>query len=158
VPGGGCVLAEKRGKDLVFFRFDPEHSLGAEVHRIADATAAPLLWDLSPDGKRLAIPSERAPITIHTIATGTEQKRAAPPGCDPIHVTWAADGESLFVTAECAATPLFGVFHVDPHDRVTRLWEPKNLWALEPAASPDGAHLAVSVKAPDNDVWMVAGL
>jgi hypothetical protein len=78
-----------------------------------------------------------------------------PSGCDPIYVTWSADGTGLFVSAECSNAPVFRLYFLSADGGAHVLWDDSPDWLLNTEASPDGAHLAIAVKHSDNDVWVV---
>jgi Tol biopolymer transport system component len=154
-PGAACVVSEKEGDTLVFRALDPELGAGAELRTIAKPTAASFFWDLSPDGKRIAMPTENGPVKIETLRGDVVAERRVPDGCDPIYVTWAADNAALFVSAECSNAPVFRLYSVTADGSAHVLWDDSPDWLLNTEASPDGKRLAIAVKHADNDVWLL---
>ena len=156
--GMPCLMSEREGDALVFSEVDPVKGRGDALMRVPHPTAASSLWDVSPDGTRVAIPTANGPIGIHAVRAASPLDQVAsvslPPGCDPLVPAWSADGEGLFVSAECASEPPFRLYFVGLHGAASLLWQDPPNYLLEPEPSPDGAHLAIAVKRSDNDVWM----
>jgi hypothetical protein len=158
VPGTRCVLSESVDGALVFSALDPVQGRGEEVFRIEHATAAAYIWDVSPDGTKLAIPRANGPIAIQPISGGGEATEVRLPACDPVTPVWSADGRGLFVSVDCNADdPQFRLYHVGLDGASQLLWQAPPLYILEAEPSPDGKQLAIAVKHTDNDVWMVEG-
>jgi hypothetical protein len=157
--GGSCILSERIGDAQVFTAFDPVRGRGREAFRIAHPTAASTIWDVSPDGTRLAIPRANGPILIQPILGRAGQTtEVSVPGCDPIAPAWSADGEGLFVYVDCNADyPPYRLYYVGLDGSATLLWKDPALFILEAEPSPDGAHLAIAVRHSDDDVWMLDG-
>ncbi len=149
-----CLLSERDGDALVFTALDPFTGRGKERFRFAHATAAQNLWDLSPDGRRLALPSANGPITVRTLEGGASFEVSLPSGCDPLVPTFASDGAGLFVSAECQ-DEAFRLYAIRFGEKPTLLWEDPPRLLLETEASPDGKQLAIAVKTSDDDVWML---
>jgi predicted Ser/Thr protein kinase len=153
-PSSACVMSERDGEALVFTTIDPVLGRGAEILRIAKPTAASNLWDVSPDGTRLAIPTANGPVRIYPRA-GEPTDVVIAPDCDPLVPAWSADGEGLYVSVECASEPPFRLYYRSLHGESSLVWQDPPNYILEPEPSPDGAHLAIATKRTDNDVWMV---
>jgi serine/threonine-protein kinase len=163
-----CVLSEKLGDELVFTRLDPEKGRGDAVLRLPKPSAAAFLWELSPDGATIAIPTVNGPVQLWSIGGPPTALPTAPSrsldvlaGCDPITASWNATGTGLFVTVECEADSRFEIDFRgldEPPGSARRLWCASPSLVLETVASPDGKHLAIAVKSYDDDVWMIDGL
>jgi Tol biopolymer transport system component len=157
--GAACVLGEVRDEALVFFAFDAQRGRGEEVHRIAHATAASQIWDVSPDGTLLAIPSADGAVLLQPIHGERVPAQVSIPGCDPVTPAWSADGRGLFVSVDCNADDgPFRLYYVSVDGEASLLWRDPSLYILEPEPSPDGKHLAIAVKHTDDDVWMLDGV
>jgi hypothetical protein len=158
VPGASCILSERIDGAQVFTAFDPARGRGREVFRIAHPTAASTLWDVSPDGTRLAIPRANGPVLIQPIGGEGAATEVPMPGCDPVTPAWSADGKGLFVYVDCNAEyPPYRLYYVGLDGSASLLWKDPSLFILEAEPSPDGAHLAIAVRHSDDDVWMTEG-
>ena len=165
----GCVLSEMLDGVLVFTRLDlldARDGRGRVVLRLPKPSAADYLWELSPDGAFLAIPTVNGPVNVWAIDGATPPSAPARAldvleGCDPITASWNAGGTGLFVTVECEAD---GRFELDyraldgAKGSARKLWSASPSLILETVASPDGKNLAIAVKSYDDDVWMIDGL
>jgi serine/threonine protein kinase/Tol biopolymer transport system component len=163
VASAPCVLSEQQGSVLVFRALDPERGLGAELHR-EPATMSAMLWDVSPDGTRLAIPRSYGPIVIQPLPGsgargGARIEVRVPAGCDPLTPAWSADGRGLFVNVDCDENDSpFRLYYLGLDGEASLLWKDRALDVLEAEPSPDGQHLAIAVKQSHDDVWMLDGL
>ena len=157
--GAPCVLSEKNDAGAqIFTAFDPVRGRGDEVFRINEPTAASSIWDISPDGTTLAIPSANGPIFLQPLGAGAASREVSVPGCDPVTPAFSADGQGLFVSVDCNADdPPLRLYFIDHAGVATLLWAVPSLFILEPQPAPDGRHLAIAVRQTDDDVWMIDG-
>jgi serine/threonine protein kinase/DNA-binding winged helix-turn-helix (wHTH) protein len=156
-PANLCAIAEQTPdrKQLVFTSFDPVRGRVRELTRFnTDPTSgAYYVWDLSPDGTRIAILkySER-PIHILSVDGKPPQEIVVKGWSSLQSVNWAADGNGLF--ASSATRGGSALLHLDLQGNTHVLWEQKGSiagwysplggpsapWVV---ASPDGRHLAI---------------
>jgi DNA-binding winged helix-turn-helix (wHTH) protein/Tol biopolymer transport system component len=170
-PAGLCAIAERRsdGTQIVFTAFDPRKGREGEIARVDVDPTDDYIWDLSPDGTRIALlllfgkepghsPAGRQ---IRLIPLGGQpSKEIAVKGWDNLQsVDWAADGNALFVSG---ATPQgSALLHVNLQGDARVLWQRKGgvepWFALAPWAvpSPDGRHLAIYDWSLSANMWMM---
>ena len=162
--GKSCVLAEIKGKQLIFSFLDTINGKGAEIQRVdlddVYDTVRAIDWSLSSDGTRIAIGSASLSgwIQILTIADhnlvplprkGSWQMAQS--------VTWAADGKHLFATAWSDHFGRQAILSIDLEGNAKIIDEVRywacGLWALR--ASPDARYLAYSKTIYDGNVMML---
>ncbi len=173
LPATLCVIAERTAdlKQLVFTALNPLKGRGRELCRFETGAAADpdYVWDLSPDGTRIAIlkysdgeirilPFDGSP-TRNLVVSGRRSLES---------VNWAADGEGFWVSS--AANAGSALLHVDLQGNSRVLWEQKGSiapwnvplthrlggpsapWAVP---SPDGRHLAIYRWDLSANMWLV---
>jgi len=171
-PASLCAIAEQTPdrKQLVFTSFDPAKGRVRELTRFdTDPTlGAYYVWDLSPDGTRIAILkySER-PIYILPL-DGHPRKEIVVKGWSSLQsVNWAADGKGLFTSS--ATRGGSALLRLDLQGNAYVLWQQKGSiaeWYAPfaplggPSApwvvpSPDGRHLAIYDWQLSANMWMM---
>jgi len=177
-PSTLCAFAKQTSDhtQLVFTSFDPVRGLGKEIIRFdteAQADDDPeirrYIWDLSPDGTRIAILRySEGRISVLSL-NGERQFEFTVKGWNNLlSVNWAADGKSLFVSS--ATRTGSALLHVNLRGYSHVLWEQKGSiapwngpyaqWLGGPSApwavpSPDGRHLAIYSWSLSANVWMM---
>jgi len=148
---GCCVLAQKQGRELLFYALDPVRGKG----RLLGKTGgwAPRLlswaWDVSPDGSRLAVMGTGNRILILADGVWHEIPVATQWGAD--YIAWAADGEGFFAT-----TSKLDLLHITTSGKVSELTHnDRAQWPAEPVPSPDGRYLAFQSQTYDFNAWMM---
>jgi serine/threonine protein kinase/Tol biopolymer transport system component len=171
-PASVCAIAERSsdGKQIIFTAFDPLKGRGREITRVdVEPTGRGYVWDLSPDGTRVALlqffgeQSGQSPAgkQIRVIPLNSQpSQEIVVKGWDNLQsVDWAADGKALFVSG--ATREGSALLHVDLHGNARVLWERKGgvepWFALAPWAvpSPDGRHLAIYDWQQSANMWMM---
>jgi DNA-binding winged helix-turn-helix (wHTH) protein/Tol biopolymer transport system component len=170
-PASLCAIAERSadGKQITFTAFDPLRGRGREIAHIdIEPTGRDYVWDLSPDGTRIAFlqlfgaqngPSAGGKIRVIPL-DGQAPREIVVKGWNSLQsVDWAADGKALFVSG---ATPQgSALLRVDMQGNAKVLWERKG--SIEPwfarapwaVPSPDGRHLAIYDWQLSSNMWMV---
>jgi serine/threonine protein kinase len=169
-PANLCAIAENTADrtQLVFTAFDPVKGRGRELAKygIEPTSNAEYVWDLSADGKSLAV-LKRSQNTIDLLRLDgkassiiTARDRSSLQSLD-----WAADGKKLFVSSLTNDGSL--LLQLDLKGNSNVLWESKGVvqpvstpflggpavpWAVP---SPDGRHLAICVWNMSANIWMI---
>ena len=178
-PSNLCAVAELTPdhKQLIFTTFDPLRGRGHELTRFnTDPATLDYVWDLSPDGTRIAIFGySQGRIHIVPLSGQTPREFVVSGHSNLLSVNWAADGKGLFVSS---LTPEgTALLHVDLQGGARVLWHrtgstgpwsgpPWNGpstggWLGSPAAtpravpSPDGRHLAIYDWRQSANMWMM---
>jgi serine/threonine protein kinase len=172
-PATLCAIAERTvdRKQLIFTAFDPVRGRGRELTRfdIDPADAATYIWDLSPDGTRVAI-LRYSEGRIHVLSWSDRQVREIlVKGWKNLQsLNWAADGKGMFVSSLRAGSST--LLHLDLQGNSHLLWEQKG--STSPAGrpwdqpfagpsapwgvpSPDGRHLAIYQWSVSSNMWMM---
>jgi serine/threonine protein kinase len=157
-PSNLCAIAEptENGKQLAVSSLDPMKGRGGELFRIALGSNDDR-WslNLSPDGARfVALPTRAGPINIYSLR-GKVLREVRLKQWDHLQTAnWAADGKSLFVTADIRAGT--AILHVDLQGNAHLLWEnPGTSWETVAHPSPDGRHLGFERWITTANTWML---
>ena len=171
-PARLCAIAEQTPdrKQLIFTSFDPAKGRVRELTRFdTDPTpGASYVWDLSPDGTRIAILRySESPIHILPLDGQPPQEIVVKGWSSLQSVNWAADGKGLFTSS---ATPGgSALLHLDLQGNAYVLWQQKGSiaeWYAPfaplggPSApwvvpSPDGRHLAIYDWQLSANMWIM---
>jgi eukaryotic-like serine/threonine-protein kinase len=154
---GRCVLRSTLGHDFyVFYDLDPISGQGRELARTKWFPTAIGVWDISPDGKEIAIPirsSQEARIRILTLATGSSpggERDVVMPGVTALSgVTWSATGRGWFVVVDLpAGKRLFYVYR-------TGAFRPLGDLPGFAVPSRDGHHIAFLNSTVAANAWLL---
>jgi len=165
-------LAPERTQ-LIFTAFDPLRGRGRELTRfpIDDSYLTPYIWDLSPDGTRIAV-LKYSGVRIHILSLSSGALREiVVKGWDSLQsLDWSADAKGFFASSLTKGG--WALLHVDLQGKAHALWEqqgsttpwngpsvpgyvtdaPSAPWALP---SPDGRHLAIYDWKMSANMWMI---
>ena len=157
--GGGkqCVLRSTVAeKYYVFYELDPLRGKGAELARTSWIPNLTEDWDVSPDGRQIAIPnhdSRTARIRIVNLAPGAtrpgEHDLILPRLSDLRSVVWSASGRGWFVTYDLAVGSR--MVYVSPDGSFRPLGDIAG-WAVP---SPDGRHVAFLNRIIATNAWLL---
>jgi len=168
-PANVCVIAEQSldSKQLVFTTFDSVYGRGGEVYRFdTDPTAGNhYVWDLSPDGTRIAL-VRNSTDRIHILPLhGKAQQIVVKGWSNLFSVNWASNGKYFFSSSQTQRGSV--LLRVDLNGNASILWEqngsiaPWNrpfageittMWAIP---SPNGRHLAIYSWSLSANMWMM---
>jgi DNA-binding winged helix-turn-helix (wHTH) protein/Tol biopolymer transport system component len=155
-PSSSCVVSELKDSQLTFFYLDPLKGGGEKIASLT-YKAGQERWDLSPDGSMIAIVDEgtkNGEIRILNLADRKISLLRVRNHQQLQHVSWAADGKSLFAVAFDTSVCLLSV---DANGLARLLYEiPENAgWISSITPSPDGKHLAFSKRVTASDVMLL---
>jgi len=148
-----CVLSEEVQGQVVFTALDPIEGRVGELARLPASSSS--FWDLSPDGQWLALSKQdetSGRIHLIPLAGATPREISAGDWTNLQSVTWAQDGEALYLTAFASkGAPLL---------RVSLNGESQSLYrgikyVENPVASPDGRYLAFGEMTEDGNAWVI---
>jgi serine/threonine protein kinase len=168
-PPGLCAIAEPASgrKRMVFTAFDPVAGRGAELTAMDIDPKAEYLWDLSPDGRRLAVVK----------MTGTYSSEELQVSEGPIHVLslegqpsfelvasgrknrwqsldWAADGKGLYVSADAPVGSV--LLYLDTKGNTKDVWVHATIdRGTRGIPSRDGRRLAMLGRNQNSNVWLI---
>jgi hypothetical protein len=141
---------------LVVTAFDQIKGRGPELFRFAlGSKDANWSLNLSPDGTRFAaVLSMAGPIYIFSLRGEVLQQIRLNDWSNLQSSAWAANGESLFVTA--GTREGVAVLHVDLQGDARVLWEnPGSSWETLVHPSPDGRYLEFDRWTATGNMWMM---
>ena len=156
-----CLLGERdqATSEYVFYALDPIEGKQDEVARIEDIPPF-INWDVSPDGKSVAVVHLNGRIRVVSLVTQNERELAVDGWSFGEFVAFAADGRSVFVDGSPSGAraiyrkSLLRV-SLDASPEVEELRQRRNVWHVRPEASPDGRYLAFAAMTFSANVWMI---
>jgi len=171
-PASLCAFAEytRDHKQLVFTSFDPVKGRGDELTRFdTDPTIkAKYLWDLSPDGTRIAV-LEYSSTVIHLLLLPNLGRRefVVKDRKNLLSLNWTADGNGIFTSSQTEKGSV--LLRSDMRGNASVLWEhngsvapwnrpfgePDEISAPWAVPSPDGRHLAIYDWKMSANMWMI---
>ena len=156
-PRGLCLaaLGAPDRKQMTFAALDPLKGSGSNLASFATDPNFGYMWDISPDGTRLAVVQRDSEgrITILSLARQTTQQITVNSWRDFDNVAWAANGESLFVSTRAQRGSV--LLNVDLKGNARVLWTNTGGLGTLPVPSPDGRHLALYGWAVNKNMWMM---
>ena len=157
-PSDLCAIGEETEdlKQLVVSLFDSMKGRGPELFRFAlGSNNGNWRLNLSPDGTRFAVlPSMTGPIYIFSLRGKMLQQVRLKDWSHLQTAIWAADGQSLFVTAKTRDGGV--VLHVDLQGNAHVLWEnPGTSWETMEHPSPDGRYLEFDRWTRTSNMWLM---
>jgi DNA-binding winged helix-turn-helix (wHTH) protein/Tol biopolymer transport system component len=160
--GSLCVFAERSAdrKQLIFNALDPVRGRGRELTRFGVLPDKLYAWDLSPDGKRLAVlQSQDLGITILPLAGGTP-RRVLVRGWEANGqqwlgglVWWTPDGRGLLMNSRNKRGIV--LVHLDLQGNANVLWQREGSPGTFAIPSPDGRHVAMMAWDVSSNLWMM---
>jgi serine/threonine protein kinase len=156
-PSSLCVLGERTQdrKHVIFTAIDPLQGRGRELARFdRDPTVADWIFDVSPDGTRLAV-SESFQGPIHILSLRGLAEQVIPAKFNNLmgDISWAADGKGLYVTDKKNRSTVLS--YLELNGRAHVLWENRGGGGMSARPSPDGRHLAIASWSTNNNFWMM---
>ena len=155
LPSALCVMAEGSvGPNFSFSRFDPLKGRGLEIAKISIDPDSDFFWDLSPDGRRIAV-LEGLSGRIHILSfTGEAMRVINTNGMEATQfINWTADGKALFVSRPTRRG--FELLRLDLNGNSEVFWEERGGLGTSALPSPDGKHLAIRGWSVTSNFWMM---
>jgi Tol biopolymer transport system component/DNA-binding winged helix-turn-helix (wHTH) protein len=156
-PATLCVLDEVNGDQTVFTSFDPVKGRGHEVFREKSRdTFGGGIFDLSPDGSRLAITQSRSQggsIRLESLSDRTSSDLVVKGWNRLLEIEWAPDGRGLYVASDMPQGS--AVLYVDLHGQARLLWQQRGNIGTCGRPSPDGRFLAIASRSTNANAWMI---
>jgi eukaryotic-like serine/threonine-protein kinase len=149
-----CVFAEQQsdGKWLVFSALDPIRGRGRELAKFATDQLGLYHWDVSPDGKRIAI-LKGGENHIHVLPLGNGAVRdLTVKGWTGFNsLDWSADGKGFFIGNLSGGSAT--LIYVDQAANAYPLWHQKSTTGTWGIPSPDGRQLAILGQEFNANIW-----
>jgi eukaryotic-like serine/threonine-protein kinase len=172
LPATICAIAEQTAdrRQLIFTAFDVNGRI-RELLRFNTESKSyfDYVWDLSPDGTRIAIlKSSESLIRILSLRDESSKDVVPKDGSALESVNWAADGKGFFASSHTKEGLV--LLHLDQQGNTRVIWEQKGSiapwnwpfpqWVVGPSApwavpSPDGRHLAIYEWSLSANMWMM---
>ena len=158
-PSSSCVGSEFKDDQLIFFHLDPVKGRGEEIARLAGYSRQGL-WDLSPDGTRVAITDRGGETAGIRILNLSDRKVTAVPVRDGKWsslrmVSWAANGKGWFALARSGLAVALLSIDTTGSPRVLQEMPMGGAWVASILPSPDGRSLAFTKRVYRYDVVLL---
>ncbi len=153
-----CVLSEldRVNSELVFTTFDPLRGRLGEMVRLATSPVWSPAWDLSSDGRTVAIvdlDERKDRIRLVELENGSARSIGVGRSERLSGISWSSDGRSWFVTSS-SLRGAAAVLQVRLKGAVSELWTTSTS-LVAPLASPDGKNLAFSTSTYNSNAWVI---
>jgi Tol biopolymer transport system component/tRNA A-37 threonylcarbamoyl transferase component Bud32 len=162
-PEAGAVLSEQQERNVTFFTLDPIRGKGAEVARLEEEPFVGVYqgwyWDLSADGKRVAMLSRSGRIRILTLRDGAIQEMTLQKENSVFQtIAWGRRGTTLFVTGILGPDSSYALLQAELDGSSRVLFSSQIQWVAYPSPSPDGGRLAYGLMSVDKNVWLLENI
>ena len=156
-----CVLAEHQQDECVFYEFDPARGRGRELARLRWRVGlSSHNWDLSRDGKRIALIDAINGESIieiidlqHPTAKHTSMKLSLPSPARTL--SWDADSNGFYVSAYTDENAQFNLLHIGLDGTTTVLRSELSSQDGFAIPSPDGKYLAYQKYSLTSNIWVL---
>lgn len=153
-----CLISKELNDGLDFSQLDIQARTEKLVAQLKLAVTDGYDWDLSPDGRSLAVvhsgPSDNV-VRFVTLADGTIHQVPVPGWSQFEYVAWAADGSGVYLAANMPKNS--ALLRLELNGKLGVLWRKNEPDYVElPVPSPDGKHIAFTVgSAAESNAWIV---
>ncbi len=163
LPSKTCVYGQVEAELLKFFLFDSSRGNRSELPIKMKKGSAMNNWNLSPDGRYLAISETRNPyegprLRLISLIDQTERQLSTSQPRLIIGVDWAADAKSLWLggfMSRGSWGARSGLVNVDLGGHVTAAIEGRAPVIMGATPSPDGHTLALGANTFSSNVWLL---
>jgi serine/threonine protein kinase len=155
-PASLCVFAEQTsdGRWLQFNALDPIRGRGRELAKFETAPLGFYHWDLSPDGKRIAIlRAGENQIHVLPLNSGVVRDVTVKGWTGFNSLDWSSDGKGFFIGSLSGGSAT--LIYVDQADDAHPLWHQKSTSGTWGVPSPDGRRLAILGQEFNANSWMI---
>jgi serine/threonine protein kinase/Tol biopolymer transport system component len=156
-PATLCVISAQSldSKQLVLTALDPLAGRSWELMRLNGTINETYLWDVSPDGTRIAFTrSADAPIEILRMSGGSAGEINPKGWTTTESLAWTADGKGIFISGLSHNSET--LLRIDLGGQVHTLWSSRSGQINVGAPSPDGRHLAITqTQRVGGNIWMI---
>lgn len=156
--GSRCILLEAEPTRFVATEIDPLRGRGRQLAAIPREGPGFHHWDLSHDGRQIALVDFGSRIRFVDLADGSLTDVTVPDWTAIEYVGWAADGRGVFVNSFSRRGPRLAntaLLYVTREGTPTVIRHEENEWHIFPSASPSGTHLAFSTMRMASDMWLL---
>jgi hypothetical protein len=153
-----CGIAERSSdrKQIIFTALDLLKGRGRELARldVKDANGF-YLWDISPDGRRIAVlyPLAGHIVIVSIVGNGPRQEFTIGGWQQFGSFDWAADGKGFFTSSN--TTTGTALLHIDLAGDARVLWEVKGGTSAWAVPSLDGRRLVIGAFVINGNIWTI---
>jgi hypothetical protein len=156
-PATLCVVSQRTPdrKQVLFTAFDPIKRPGQELAKLDTDPNLEYAWDLSPDGRLIAMVMRlsEGSIKIHSLADHSVQKVSVKDWNELEDVTWQSSGRGLFASTHRGQNSIVLSINLEGNARV--LWEHPGAVRVNVVPSPDGRRVAMFGQVLNQNMWMM---
>jgi len=157
-----CILGEVKGDQLLFSAFNPLEGRKDELESLEFGPArqhyssvSASFWDLSPDGRRIALSEceSHGHILILDLASKEEKAVSVSDWSCFTSLAWSSDGKSLFVANWASRGG--SILRIALSGEAQLLLHAVGMEVERPVPSPDGGFLAYGEVTTISNAWMI---
>ncbi len=157
-PSALCVLSERQGNQLGFSLLDPFKGRDRKLVTVEMGNHA-YFWDLSPDGKNIALVYYGGGNQVRILGTegGPMRVVSLREWSSLQNVSWSGDGRHLYVSGWTENGDVSAILETDLAGNFKVLKEMPSTegWVHNPIASPDGRYLSYSERTWPSSIVML---
>jgi eukaryotic-like serine/threonine-protein kinase len=149
-----CVFAEQTsdGEWLVFSALDPIRGRGRELAKFSTDPLGFYHWDVSPDGKRIAVlKGGENHVHVLPLGNGAVRELAVKGWTGFNSLDWSSDGKGFFISNLSGGSAT--LIYVDQAANAYPLWHQKSTTGTWGVPSPDGRQLAILGQEFNANIW-----
>jgi Tol biopolymer transport system component len=163
LPSRVCVYGSVEPEDYKFYAFDPSNGNRRQLPIRKKKGSAMNNWNLSPDGRYLAISETQNPydgprLRVISLADQTERMLSPSELKLIVGVDWAADSKSIWLggfMGRGSWTARTGLINVDLNGHSKVAIETRSPGIMGGTPSPDGRSLALGTNSLSSNVWLL---
>lgn len=156
-PATLCVLSQRTPdrKQVLFNAFDPIKGLGQEIDKVDTDPSLDYAWDLSPDGRLIAVIMRLSEgvIKIRSLADHRIWTIAVKDWNELEDVTWQSSGKALFASMRREQNSI--LLSIDLQGRAFVLWENRGALRVYAVPASDGRRIAMFGQVLNQNMWMM---